>query len=226
MSEKKFQLRAMVFCCFSFFSSAIVSAEQNGDLNGEQNGEPTWFNSLTTNAVKISAYITIYTAEIVASDAAEKELKKFRTGEHNGNPALYLETSDETHELFEGDYYQQLSQYLMSELAAWYGGEIPIDNGLFYQSNTFRVFNVGDLFHELTDGIDLADVIGSMTYYVRASTKNGVVYFEGVNKMSLESYSGQNYLKHGLVSNPKNGAFRTTTQVFKWQIVIPTEFRK
>jgi len=201
-----------------FFSLNTYSDEENRD--------ETLFKSLVTNAVKISAHITINTAELIASEAAEKELNKFRKGEHDGSPVVYSELSSETRELFEGAYYKQLNEHLMNELIQWYGGEIPGNNGLFSQSQTYRIFDTGDFIWGITDGIDLADVIGSITYYVRASTKDGVIHFEGLNKMSLSSYSGQNYLRHDLVNNPHAGAFKTAVQVFRWQVAIPLEFRK
>jgi hypothetical protein len=215
---KQAHLRFIYFCCFSLVSTSALSFEQDN--------EKSLINTLTTNVVKISAHITIFSAEIIASKAAEKELKKFRVGEHNGEPTVYLETSSETKELFAGRYYKQLNLHLMKELVDWYDGKIPLDGGLFSQSNTFRVFGAGDFIWEISDGIDLADIIGSITYYVSASTRNGIIYFQGVNKMSLQSYSGQNYLRHGLVINPQAGSFKSTSQVFKWQVEIPVEFRK
>ena len=184
------------------------------------------FKSFANEVIKLSAHISIYSAELFASDAAEKELNKFRTGEHQGLPAIFSAGSIGSKELFEGKYYQQLTHHLVEELAKWYQGKIPDSGGLFSQANSFRVFSPGDALWEVTDGIDMADIIGTFTYYVRASTNNGIIYFQGVNKISLESYSGENYLGHGLVNNPRLGPLSSTAQVFNWQVAIPEKYRK
>jgi hypothetical protein len=186
----------------------------------------SFFGPLTEEAIKASAHVSIYTAEIFASDAAEKELKKFRSGEHDGTPAIFSENSIQSKELFEGKYYQELTDHLVTEIAKWYQGKIPHSDGLFSQSNTFRVFAPNDALREISDGIDLADIIGTFTYYIRATTQDGCIYFTGVNKLSLESYSGENYLGHGLVNNPNLGALSSTAQVFKWSVIIPEKYRK
>lgn len=182
------------------------------------------FSSLAEETIKASAHISIYTAEIFASDAAEKELNKFRTGEHDGTPAVFSETSIESEELFEGKYYQELNEHLVEEMAKWYQGKIPNSGGLFSQANTFRVFSPNDALWEISDGIDLADIIGTFTYFIRATTNHGIIYFTGVNKLSLESYSGENYLGHGLVNNPELGPLSSIAQVFKWRVVIPEKY--
>ncbi len=182
--------------------------------------------SLTEDAIEISAHISIYTAELFASDTAEKELNKFRTGEHNGTPSLYSFNSAGSQELFKGKYYRELTTHLVEELAKWYKGKIPSFDGLFSQANSFRVFAPSDALWEMTDGIDMADIIGTFTYYVRATTDEGIIYFQGINKISLESYSGENYLGHGLVNNPKLGPLSSTAQVFKWQVKIPEKYLK
>ncbi len=184
------------------------------------------FSSIAEKTIKASAYISIYTAEIFANDAAEKELKKFRTGEHDSTPAIFSNVSDETEELFKGMYYQELTEHLVEEMAKWYKDQIPNSDGLFSQANTFRVFAPSDALWEITDGIDMADIIGTFTYYVRATTNDGIIYFQGINKLSLESYSGENYLGHGLVNNPKLGPLSSTAQVFIWQVAIPEKYRK
>lgn len=184
------------------------------------------FGSLVEGTIKTSAHISIYTAEIFASDAAEKELNKFRTGNHDGTPAIFSETSVESVELFKGKYYLELTEHLVEQMAKWYQGKIPGSGGLFSQANTFRVFSPNDALWEFTNGIDMADIIGTFTYFIRATTKDGNIYFTGVNKLSLESYSGENYLGHGLVNNPELGPLSSTAQVFKWQVEIPEKYRE
>jgi len=181
-------------------------------------------NKLFTCATKASAHITIFSAELIATDAAEKELEQFRKGSHDGLPTNYSESSDGTKELLQGDYYRELTDHLVEELAKWYGKKIPHSGGLFTQSNSFRVFSPNDAIIEFGDGIGMADIIGTMGYYVRMSTHDGNIYFQGINKMSLESYAGTNYLKHNLVNNPEAEAFSSTTQVFNWSLPIPEEY--
>ena len=182
--------------------------------------------SIATNAAKISAYISIFSVELVASDAAEIELNKFRSGEHDALPIVYPVDSDESAELLKGSYYQELTQHLVVELARWYGWKIPHSGGLFTQADTFRVFDWSDFLTEIVDGVDMADIIGSITYYVRVTTLEGKIYFHTINKMSLESFSGENYFRHGLVNNPQEDAFKSTTQIFHWSTPIPAEYRQ
>lgn len=208
----------------SCFSKSVLDTNQA--KGNHQANDNNVFGSLTEETIKASAHISIYTAEIFASDAAEKELNKFRTGEHDGTPTIFSETSIESKELFEGKYYQELTEHLVKEMAKWYQGKIPDSGGLFSQTNTFRVFSPNDALWEITDGIDLADIIGTFTYYTRATTKDGTICFTGVNKLSLESYSGENYLGHGLVNNPELGPLSSTAQVFEWQVQIPEKYRK
>jgi hypothetical protein len=200
--------------------------QSNPGNNAPDKNETSSLKTLTNSVIKASAHISIFSAELIASDAAEKELTKFRTGNHQGNPKVFSNDSVATKELFNGTYYQELTDHLVEELANWYKGKIPESGGLFSQANTFRVFAPSDALWEFTDGIDMADIIGTFTYYVRATTSDGMIYFQGVNKISLESYSGENYLGHGLVNNPKLGPLSSTAQVFKWQIEIPEKYRK
>ena len=111
-------------------------------------------------------------------------------------------------------------------MAKWYRGKIPSSDGLFSQANTFRIFSPNDALWEFADGIDMADIIGTFTYFIRATTKDGSIFFTGINKLSLESYSGENYLGHGLVNNPELGPLSSTAQVFEWQVEIPEKYRK
>jgi len=204
--------------------TAIINAGNDRPENNKPN-KNSWDKTFT-KAIKLPAQISIYIAEMIASDAAEKELAKFRSGQHDGTPTFYSVDSKGNKELFNGDYYQELTQHLIEQLGLWYGGKIPHDNGLFSQSNTFRVFSPSDAIWQFSDGIDMNDIIGTFTYYVRITTNNGIIHFQGTNKISLESYSGENYLRHGLVNNPDVGPFSSTTQIFEWQIEIPLEYRK
>ncbi len=231
-------IKLMVLAFYGLYSSRALSdptplipAEKiNRDNFGsdkkETNDKKGLFSSITNGVVKASAHISIFSAELIASDAAEKELTKFRTGNHQGSPEVFSNNSVATKELFNGRYYQELNDHLIEELANWYKGKIPDSGGLFSQANTFRVFSPSDALWEFTDGIDMADIIGTFTYYVRATTNNGVIYFQGTNKISLESYSGENYLGHGLANNPKLGPLSSTAQVFKWQVAIPEKYQK
>ncbi|TQV72803.1 hypothetical protein FLL45_15145 [Aliikangiella marina] len=176
--------------------------------------------------IKASAHLTIFSAELIATESAEKELEKFRTGIHDDLPVVFDIDSIESQELLNGSYYQELSKHLTEALADWYGGSIPDNNGLFMQANSYRVFGGKDFLREIVDGIDMADIIGSITYYVRVSTHKGEIYFQGTNVMSFESYSGENYFGANWVNNPIEGPFRSTTQVFNWKIPIPTQYRR
>lgn len=202
----------LIIAVFVFALPALAEKINKNDRN------------ISTEISKISAHISIFAAELIASDLAKKELYKFRTGKHNGSPSYYRHHSQGQKELFDGPYYQELTDHLISQLADWYQGEIPNSGGLFLQKNSFRIFSPLDALIQFSDGIDMDDIIGTFTYYIRVSTNNGTIYFQGVNKMSLESYSGENYLKHGLINNPESGQLSSTTQVFEWQVSIPKEY--
>ena len=221
-------LRSLLIAAMPFLvSCSSAPLDDFNQVNGNQKTDDgNIFGSLAVETIKASAHVSVYTAEIFASTAAEKELKKFRSGEHDGTPIIFSETSIESKELFKGKCYQELTEHLVEELAKWYQGKIPDSGGLFLQTNTFRVFSPNDALREFTDGIDLADIIGTFTYYIRVTTNDGIIYFTGVNKLSLESYSGENYLGHGLVNNPKLGPLSSTAQVFKWSTDIPEKYRK
>jgi len=176
--------------------------------------------------VQLSAHITIPVAEVIASDSATRELHAFRTGEHDGTPIVYAKNSQGVSELLEANYYQELTDFLIDEMALWYGGNIPPSNALFQEGYKFRIFAPSDAVIEMLDGIDMADIIGSMTYSVRVTSSDGILNFHAVNVMSLGSYAGENYLGYQALKNPSNGSFQPRVQVFQWQKAIPTKYVK
>ena len=103
-------------------------------------------------------------------------------------------------------------------------GKFPSDGALFQQSYTFRPFGGFDALREISDGIDMADIIGSITYHIRISSKRGELQFMSVNKMSLESFAGSHYFNHSLVENPTEGDFISTAQGFEWFQPIPAKY--
>jgi len=219
------------FLLFSFLISSLIAcssrqvSNQSPQDDQARSGAPELSKKIATQSVKAPASFTIYFAEIFASEDAEFELAQFRTGEHNDIPSIYGENTEGLKELVAGSYYQELSEFLIAQMADWYDGTIPENQGIFMQSDAFRPFGPSDAFWEMLDGIDMADIIGSITHKVRMSTKDGYIHFMAVNDMSLESYAGENYLRHGLVDNPESGRFRSTTQVFLWKLPIPKRFR-
>lgn len=222
-----FKIFYIVFFLSSLFACSSRQVTSQSDSNTSATGKSQSFsNKVATQSVKAPASFTIYLAEIIASEDAEAELIFFRTGEHNDIPSVYEQDSEGLKELVAGNYYQELSAFLISQMAIWYGGTIPNNNGLFFQSDPFRPFGPSDAFWEMLDGIDMADIIGSITHKVRMSTQDGYIYFLATNDMSLESYAGENYLRHGLVKNPESGKFRSTTQIFLWRIPIPQKYRE
>ena len=213
-------LNALLAC-----SSRQVTSQSSSDDPSTEKTQ-SFPNKVATQSVKAPASFTIYLAEIFASEDAETELRRFRTGEHDDTPSVYNQNSRGLKELVAGNYYIELSNFLISQMANWYGETIPNNNGLFLQSDPFRPFGPSDAFWEMLGGIDMADVIGSITHKVRMSTQDGHIYFLATNDMSLESYAGENYLRHGLIDNPESGKFRSTTQVFLWRLPIPKKYRE
>ena len=182
--------------------------------------------TLLTSIVQLSAHLTIPVAEVIASDAASIELNAFRTGQHDGIPSIYAHNSEGVSELLAGNYYQELSGYLIDNMANWYGGYIPANDGLFREGQRFRVFTPVDAIYEIIDGVGMADVIGSITYSVRVTSAEGKLNFFAINAMSLGSYAGENYLGYDAIASPDSGPFRPRVQVFQWQLDIPVKYRK
>lgn len=172
-----------------------------------------------------SACVTLWAAEVIASEDAEKTLMNFRTGEHSGLPQVFEYDSLAMKELMNASYYQQLVDYLVRALADWYQGKIPYSGAVFSQAYPFRVFGGSDFISGIVDGIDMSDIIGSITYYAHLTTEQGVIHIKLTNVMSLESYAGANYFKHRFIDNPKRGAFSSTHQILLWQLPIPEEYR-
>lgn len=205
----------------ALFLLLLIELQFQHGYYGQNSHTDDAHNSFFTGIIKFSAHITIPLAEIIASDAAAIELNKFRTGEHDGLPILYTPTDQATKELLQGAYYQELTQYLIAAMNRWYGGKIPTDGGLYTHSDTFRVFAGHDAFLEMINGIDVADIIGSFTYYIRLTTSSGKINFHAVNVMSLSSYAGERYFQHDMVTDPDRGAFKSRVQIFQWQTDIP-----
>ncbi len=202
----------------------IIHAEADDSLLYAEQTQPSE-KSVTffTGLVMLSAQLTLPVAELIASDDAANELRLFRTGQHDGLPIVFRANSQATVELLRGVYYQELSDYLITAMTEWYGGKIPEDGALYVHSDTFRVFSGFDALTEIVDGIDMADIIGTMTYYVRMTTSSGIITFHAVNIMSLSSYSGEHYFQHDWVSDPEDGKFKSRVQVFQWQQIIPAD---
>ncbi len=218
--KSRFRVALLLVVLFTIVSCASRTKTTQAKADPSKSSQ-----QIATRSVKLPATFTIYVAELLASEDAARELNKFRTGKHDDQPALYGQNSTGVKELLAGSYYQALSQFLIQQMADWYGGSIPDQNGLFIQAEPFRPFSPSDAFWSFFNGIDMADVIGSITHKVRMATKNGNIYFMAINDMSLESYAGENYLRHGLINNPTVGKFRSTTQVFIWELPIPTPYR-
>ena len=77
----------------------------------------------------------------------------------------------------------------------------------------------------MKDGIQIGDVVGTFTSGISVTARNGMLNFEATNSMSLQSYSGENLLRHGLVQNPQSGPFSNKYQTFRWSAPIPLRLR-
>ena len=208
-----------VITLFVILLTVLSGANTYADDSSQKDSSTT--SPLITGLIKFTAHITIPIAEIIASEAASVELNKFRTGDHDGLPVIYGPTHEATRELLEGTYYQELTSYLIDAMDRWYGGKIPNHGGLYTHYDTYRVFAVTDAFSEMTDGVDVADIIGSFTYNIRMTTDSGKITFHAINVMSLSSYAGERYLQHNMVADPVEGAFKSRVQIFQWQVDIP-----
>jgi hypothetical protein len=79
----------------------------------------------------------------------------------------------------------------------------------------------------LLDGIQLPDVVGSLSEGLNATVSGSKIYFDAKNNTSLTSFNLGNILPftRGDVITPLSGPFSTVTQKFSWDIVIPPEYQ-
>jgi hypothetical protein len=158
---------------------------------------------------------------------AAELLKEFRDGTSKNfsedNPRFFGWNSSGSKELFSGlsgDYYRNITVAGLNQLAALNNGKIPITGAIDVLN--IPAYGKADYANGISDGINLGDVIGTFTKGVVAHAKpDGYVYFTGRNTMSLESFSGQNILRHNAVQNPISGRFSNTYQVIEWKVRIP-----
>ncbi len=95
------------------------------------------------------------------------------------------------------------------------------DHSRNHGGGEYRSFGLLDAYQESKNGIDIADVVGSFSERVSVSISNGFATFEGRNKTTLQSFSGQNILRHDKIVNPTSGRFATHTQIYRWRVPIP-----
>ncbi|WP_233011211.1 hypothetical protein, partial [Rheinheimera faecalis] len=164
-----------------------------------------------------------------ASESASRELLKFRDGVPGTN--VYGVGSDGSNELIKSHYYQELSQHAVYHLNEYYQGDVP--DGLTgvrlkdIGAPSFRAYNPIDAIVDMTsDGITMPDVVGTMTYPIEMSTTNGMVVFRGINATTLQSFSGQNILKHNLVNEKSTGMMMTSKQIIEWAYPLPKGSKK
>jgi hypothetical protein len=180
-----------------------------------------------TERVKRLAY-ALTTAAIASpftTDTAADILREWRDGTANGD-RIYRYNSRGSRELvlgYSGDYIRGLSSLGLEQMVAHGGGTIRDGDEITLEH--LPAFGVSDGLNGMRDGINIADVIGTFTYGVTARARGDYVYFRGRNAMSLESFSGENLLNHGLVDNPTSGPFSTTVQVIEWRVPIPAGLR-
>lgn len=192
----------------------------------------TALKRIATSATMVVAYPLVTAGAYVrpsitgyseTSESARYELLKFRDG--IPGTTVYQIGSDGSNELSKSDYYQELSQHVVTKLDQYYNGNIPDGLTGIKQRNIgaqFRPYNPKDAAIDfLADGIKMSDVVGSMTYGIEISTRNGMAVFKGVNAMTLQSFSGQNILKHNLVNNKSTGMMMTSKEVFEWEYPLP-----
>ena len=80
---------------------------------------------LIQSLTKMVAIPSLFFAELIATPQAEYELEKFRKGELNSRATIHRNDSTATRQLLDGKYYQELTQFLIEQMAEWYGGQIP-----------------------------------------------------------------------------------------------------
>jgi YD repeat-containing protein len=169
--------------------------------------------------------ITPILAGNLGSDSARGILSDFYFGDVD-KVKNFNQNSSEFKELFFGDkqrYYinEQLGaiRYMMEKYGANY-----IPEGATLTKYTFKDFGPKTGALNLIDGIQMSDIIGTFSGGISVKANNGMLYFKARNNMSLESFAGENLLKHGQVTNPASGPFSTQTQVFQWEIPNDPKF--
>ena len=179
-------------------------------------------------AAEVSAAVAIDAAlqapDAVVSTAAKGIMSSFRNGE--GDVQEFGPESQETQELTQSAYMQGVQNSLIDQFAAANGGVIP--EGTQF-TGLGPDFGPSDYAADLANGVQVSDVVGTMTYPITVVANEGSLTFTGVNVTSLQSWSGQNFLgDRGIqlgIENPSSGPLSNSTQVYTWRAPIPAQYR-
>ena len=159
------------------------------------------------------------------SKSAREILNDFMRGSGDA-VRTYGSDSSEVKELFSGytgRYFNKEMEGAIDFMAKKYDGAIP--NGGTLTNYKYSNFGPIDGAYGLLDGVQIGDVVGTFTSGISVVAKDGQLYFQATNKMSLESFSGNNILRHDLVKNPTAGPFSTKVQVFNWIVPNPLPYK-
>ena len=100
-----------------------------------------------------------------------------------------------------------------------------LDNGYTVTTFAQRRYSPYDAVMGLEDGIQIGDVVGTMSKGWNLSVENGLLHFSATNATTLTSYAAGDLLSHAgfgsLVVDPKSGPFSPVYQTFKFNTPIP-----
>jgi hypothetical protein len=179
-------------------------------------------------AAEVSATVaiaaTLQASDELVSPAAKGIMSDFLQGE--GDDLAFGPESEAVAELTASGYMQDVQSSLTAQFAAANGGSIP-EGAQF--TGVGPDFSPVDYAADLANGVQVSDVVGTMTYPITVVASQGSLTFTGVNVTSLQSWSGQNFLgDRGIqlgIENPSSGPLSNRTQVFTWRAPIPAQYR-
>ena len=194
---------------------------------------PASDGNLTQGIIEETARATITKAlnDRKTSATAKAVLKSFLTGE---GPRTFMFTAGSAGlaELFAYDpthyTYKEIRgviAYMMGKYHTPY-----LEDGYRVTAYTKAAFSPYDGLIGLEDGIQIGDVVGTMSKGWNLSIEKGFMHFRAMNSTTLTSYAGGNLLNHAglhsVVADPKAGPFSPVRQEFDFSLPIPKYLRR
>lgn len=161
---------------------------------------------------------------------------------------VYRVGSAGSNEVRDSAYGKELHQHVQAKIAARNAGIIPDGDylellptevgGKVDRENNLRRFEpyrsagITEFVRSFGNDVNLMDVIGSFTLPIKVTVKDGVITYQGVNKMGLRSFAAQNFrsligLGGGVVDlDAGSGELATTTQIVYFQVPVALNYRR
>ena len=167
------------------------------------------------------------------SRISESLLNEFAAGT---GPDMYNFNADseETKELLEHPYFQELTDYFYNLLLEKYNGQLPASGAQYIEEEgeNFPSFHKAHNLHVVLYGLydtKIGDLVGSFTDYVAVNVVGDEAIFTAGNRMGAKSFFYGNLLSDlGLskyqVQDIQSGPFATKIHNFTWKKKIPDKY--